>query len=238
MRPEPTFGWEPIPAGVPLWSLEKRDAAGWSLRTIALPLASRKLLVASPIRGLPEAAFEGLAALGEPAALLAPNHFHHLGLAQWRSRFPKVRVVASTAALPRLRTKSPVPFEPFEAIANDLPGHVRFLMPEGLKNGEVWLRLQGLRTVTWVVSDAFFHVVERPAGLEGLVLRALGVAPGLRIGWTFKRWGVRDPSAYRSWLLRRIDADQPAGLVVGHGAALFDPALPDRLRKLAAERLS
>ncbi len=230
-------GWQPLDVGTPLWSFERCDKAGWSLRTIALPLAPAKLLVVSPIRGLPEEAFTGLAALGEPATLFAPNHFHHLGLAEWRARFPGVRVVASEAALPRLRAKSPVPFEPLAALAAALPANVRFLEPPGLKNGEAWVRVQGAGGVVWVVSDAFHHVVEPVRGVEGVLLRALGIVPGLRIGTTFKLLAVRDRRAYREWVLEQLDADRPTALVVGHGEAVKGPALAEQLRALVQSRL-
>jgi hypothetical protein len=70
----------------------------------------------------------------------------------------------------------------------------------------------------------------------GLLLSALGIAPGLRIGATFM-WMLRKRAAYRSWLIGAIAKDAPTMLVPCHGTVLRDPALPDRLRRLAETRL-
>jgi len=94
--------WERVLPGTPLWSIERKDARGFSLRSVAVELHDGGLAVVSPIRTLETDAVAQLAELGPVRFLVAPNHYHHLGLAAWRERFPDARVVCAPAAHPRL----------------------------------------------------------------------------------------------------------------------------------------
>ncbi len=137
----------------------------------------------------------------------------------------------------RLARKERGRFAPLSDIAGVLPAGAELLSPPGLKNGEVWLRIASGDRVTWVVSDAFFNLAANARGFMGLVLRATGTAPGLRIGRTFTLLAVGDTAPYRDWLLERIAADRPTTLVPGHGAVLADADLPARLDALVRARL-
>jgi hypothetical protein len=91
--------------------------------------------------------------------------------------------------------------------------------------------------VTWVVSDAFFSLAKNAHGLMGLILRATGTTPGLRIGRTFTGMGIGERALYRDWLLDRIAADRPVALVPGHGEVLRGEDLAERLDQLTRDRL-
>ena len=88
-----------------------------------------------------------------------------------------------------------------------------------------------------MVSDAFFHVPGLRPGGAALALRLAGVAPGLRIGTTFKVMGVARRADYRAWLLARLAADRPRVLVPGHGEILAGDDSADGLETLAHRRL-
>lgn len=170
--------------------------------------------------------------------LFAPNHFHHVGLDEWRARFPEALVVCSDRARPRLsRQHRGLDFRPLEEASGLLPSGVSFLVPEGTRNGEAWLRIEGETGVTWVVSDAFFNVDAPIHGPAGLFLRMTKASPGLSLGNTFKWLATRDRRAYRSWLLRQLEADAPKQVVFGHGETLTGD-VPGRLRELVARRLA
>jgi hypothetical protein len=228
--------WEVIDEAAGLWSYDRRNAAGWSVRTTALRLGDGGVVAVSPLRGLGDEAHEGLAPLGKPSLLLAPNHFHHLGLAEWSGRYG-ARALSSEAAARRLARKTEVALGSGEELRERLPRGASLLVPAGLKNGEVWLRVEGADGVAWVVGDAFFTMERTPRGGMGLVLRLTGTTPGLRIGGTFTMLGVGERARDRDWLKEAIEADRPRALVPGHGEVLRGADLADRLREVTVRRL-
>ncbi len=108
------------------------------------------------------------------------------------------------------------------------------LVPPGTRTGELWLSTPAPGGRAWIVCDAFFNIARAPRTPMGLLLRALGIAPGLRIGTSFL-WLLRDRAAYRSWLLAKLAEERPTLLVPSHGDVLADAALPDRLQRLVEE---
>jgi hypothetical protein len=227
--------WEQIAEGV--WSAGKAAKSGWNVRSTAVRLSGRDLVVVSPTRGLGDAAHAELATLGEPTVLLAPNYFHHLGLAEWSERYPGAVAVASDIALPRVRKKTGLDIEPLDALRAKLPDGAAILEPEGTKAGEVWLRVPTERGLAWVVSDAFFHAPESPTGFIGWFLRLTKTVPGLCLGWTFLELGLRDRRQYRAWLDDRLETEPPALLIVAHGVTCNAPDLGERLKQLSQARL-
>jgi hypothetical protein len=167
-----------------------------------------------------DALLDRIAALGPVEVLFAPNHFHHLGLPRYRARFPDARVVASEAARPRLLKQGHAPIADLAQAAPLLPEGGRFLECEGLKNGEVFLSLDAGGERVWIVCDAFFHETRPTQFPRSLLFRALGVAPGLRIGRTFHWVGLRDRRAYRAWLEEALACERPARILVSHGTPI------------------
>jgi glyoxylase-like metal-dependent hydrolase (beta-lactamase superfamily II) len=235
-RAAPSSDWQAICEDTGLWAIEK-IADGFYLRTTLLILPNKKLILVSPARGLGDAAIAQLQGFGEPRFLLAPNHYHHLGLGEYAGRTPGAIVVASDVATPRLRSRVPVPIQSLSLLQAELPGYAEVLEPPGTKNGEVWLSVQTKRGRAWIVSDAFFHMPEHAPGLVGLFLRLTGTTAGLRIGSTFLWLGVRDRTTYRQWLLEKLATAPPDLLVPGHGDVLEDKRLGERLSSLVRERL-
>lgn len=231
--------WTEVSGTDGLLTVERVVRGGWSLRCFARRLPGGGSLVVSPVKGLDDEIHQGLAAVGSPRLLLAPNHFHHLGLPEWIDRHREAVTIASERALPRLRRQQPlVRFEPLAAGEPLLPAGLSFLVPEGTKTGEVWLRIAAPKGVAWVVSDAFFNVLRPVGGLTGWLLRATGTAPGLRIGETFRFLALADRRRFAAWTLERLAADRPVTLVVGHGEPLTGVDLADRLSELVRRRLA
>lgn len=230
--------WAEIP-GAGCWASDKWSKKGWYWRNMAVELDSGELLIYSPIVGMGDAAHQGLAALGKPTVLLAPNHFHYCGVREHLDRYPGCRLVATITAMPRLRAKTGLDFEPISGLglARRTGGRVDVLEPPGLKSGESWLRVRGPDGVAWLISDAFFSLQATPTGLMGLICRLTGTTPGLRIGRTFTTLAVADRAAYRDWLLGAIEADRPTMLVPNHGEVVRGTDLPERLAALARARL-
>ncbi len=208
--------------------LEKVAPTGWSWSMQLVRLAGGGVLVHSPT-WLGEGTFERVSAIGEPRVLFAPNHFHHLSLQRFRDRWPAAVVVASEAALPRLRDEGHRGLAELESASGLLPPGASWLRCEGTRSGEAWLSLARGAGRAWIVCDAFFHVTRPLSGVTGLALRALAVAPGLRVSRTFRWLALRDRAAYRAWALAAIAREAPSELHVSHGERLAAPDLAARL---------
>ncbi len=229
--------WKPFDESAGLWMLGQTLDGVCILRSVALRLADGTLAVVGPIRESPRESFTELDALGRPVFLLAPNFFHHLGLAAYAEKFPDAQVVASAKATPRLSRQITCPIGPLADLQNLLPDRVSLLEPSGTRNGEVWLRAETAQGVVWIVSDAFFNLPRTPRTVMGIVVRLFGIGPGLRIGPTFKWIALKNRREYAVWLKGQLEADQPSVLIPGHGDICEGDDLPDRLTALAAKRL-
>ncbi len=251
--------WRAIPGFEQLWEAVG-DRGGVPLRSVAFRLADGRLGLLSPIKGLGPDAHAALCKLGAPALLVAPNHYHHLGLEEYAAAYPDAAIIATASAAPRvharlhppvprrlspsgLRSASPRCARASRACVADetrlreaLPPDLALLVPPGTKNGELWLSATGARGRAWIVGDGFFNLSRVSLSPLGLLVRALGIGPGLRIGTSF-RWLLRDVPAYTSWLLARIAQERPTTLVPCHGEILTDAALPERLEALVRKRL-
>ncbi|MCC6648215.1 MAG: hypothetical protein IT374_21925 [Polyangiaceae bacterium] len=206
------------------------DGAGWEVNMYALTLPSGGLLVHSPTRadGAPH---PGLDALGRPEVLLAPNHFHHMGLPAYRARYPGAVAVTSDGARPRLTRQGHADLAPLDAARERLPRGARLLECRGVKTGEVFLSLEAGGERVWIVCDALFHVTRPLTGVLGAALRTLKTSPGLCVGQTFLWLALRDRRAYLGWLREQLAAERPATILFSHGAPyeVGDGAELDRL---------
>jgi hypothetical protein len=224
-----------VPALDGVWRAE-RVRHGVPLRCLAIRLSGGRLAIYSPIKGLGQAAHLQMAAIGRPAFAIAPNHFHNLGLDEYAVEHPDLIVVSSATAAGRVKRLCGHDVHDDSALRGVLPQGISVLVPPGTRAGELWLSIETPAGPAWAVGDAFFNIARTPRTPIGLLLRLLGISPGLRIGASF-RWLVRDRTAYRRWLLAAITRQRPTTLVPCHGDILTDPDLPDRLVRLVERRL-
>jgi hypothetical protein len=202
---------------------------GWILNTVLVSDGAGSLLAYSPTKDLGDDIHAQIQKLGKPRYLLSPNHYHHLGIPEWRERYPDTTVLARTQGIPRLEKMYPS----LEIRSIDTCPYFTWLEPEGTKTGELWLRAND----AWVVCDAFFNMTTPVTGAMGFILKLLGNTPGLRIGRLWRPLNLVDPPAYKSWLLGELDRAPPSWLVPAHGDPLTMPNLGTRLKDLAEERL-
>lgn len=194
-------------------SFTQRRASGWPTTMHVLSLGDGDLLIHSPT-WIDDATLDEIENMGTTRILFAPNHHHHKGLERYRHRFPRAMAVASKIALRRLGSLGHEGLVSTEDV--DLPGGMRWLVPDGTKSGEAWIAVDG-ELSTWVVCDAFFNEPAHLRGFEGMVLRALNVAPGLSIGITFEMLGIREPTRYAAWVAAAIARERPARILFSHG---------------------
>jgi hypothetical protein len=175
-------------------------------RMTVIRLTDRRILVISPVPIEPELRSE-VGNLGQVAALIAPNLFHHQFLTEWRAAFPQ----ANAYCPPGLAAKRS-DFK-FDGVLEDLSarewmGQVDQLLIKGMPEyGEVVFFHRPSRTL--IVSDVVFNyspdqAASDPGGTDGL-------GPHSRI-----RSAITDPNSFRDsiesvlrWPFERV--------IVSHG---------------------
>ena len=199
-----------------------------TLRCTAIALRDGGVCLFSPVQGLGDAAKDSLSAIGRVTQLLAPNHYHNKGLAEYADAFPDAILCASAAAAPRLRKVTGLDPADLGNLKMTLPRNMKLIETDGLKTGEVWLRSSAGGRTTWFVVDAFSGP---KAGKSG------GVADAPEMLKTFPNFGVADRTVYAAWVAEQIDRDRPDTVVPCHGAIVRAPDLPKKLAALVAAKL-
>jgi hypothetical protein len=193
-----------------------------------------ELLVYSPTAKLGDDAHVRISEIGAPRHLVCPNHFHHLGLAEWKQRYPETDIYARAQALPRLTKMYPsLDIKPIDELDRLIAPDVSRLEPQGTKNGELWLRTQD----AWIVGDAFFNLRPPISGVTGWILKLIRTAPGLKIGRLWAPLHLADRVRYRAWLIEELEKAPPSWLIPAHGDPISAPDLAGQLRTLAGQSL-
>lgn len=222
--------WQPVTAG--LWSASF-PLNGWENRSTALRLRDSTLAVYNPYSRIAADQLAELQGIGRISTLIAPNHYHHLGLKPWLAQLGPLRLIASATATSRLVQQTALRFDRPESLAELLPAGGAIWCPPGTRNGELWLELQDGAQRIWVVGDAFFNVARAPKGLAGLLLRLTASVPGLRVGRTFGWLGLRDNWAYAEWLHAALRDEPPTQLIPCHGDVATGSDLAARMSTAA-----
>lgn len=200
-------------------------ASRGTLRCYALVLKGGGVCLLSPVAGLGNTARQSLAEIGPVSVLLAPNHYHNKGLAEYVEAFPDAALCAPEAAIPRLNRITGLTPETLDRLFPLLDDNVEILQPEGLKTGEIWIRIGNGTTTGWLVVDAFSGPGPDTSGLPSTLPQMLK---------TFPNFGVGDRTAYTTWAKARLRTDQPQCLGPCHGAIVQAPDLPEKLLALIA----
>ncbi|MCG8491772.1 MAG: hypothetical protein MI743_09180, partial [Sneathiellales bacterium] len=182
---KPLSVFSPVPGVSGLWSAQKGG-----LRCTALKLRDGTLCLYSPVLGLTDTARESLQALGDVAFLLAPNHYHNKGVAEYAGAYPKAQLVCTDKARSRLEKQTGHKFQGLDRLQALLPDNCTLVEPEGLKTGEIWFELASEATRAWVVTDTF----KGPTGPVGTV------SERIELLGTFPKFGIQDKMSYMSWL--------------------------------------
>lgn len=201
-----------------------------NVRMAVIGLGGGDLLVVSPGAPLDEARWEQVARWGTPRFLLAPNHFHSLGIGAWKARYPEAVVVAHPRAHRRLQKKlSGIDIHDLATLEAALPSSVGVFGPPMAKQGETWVSVETQGGRAWFVTDAFVNE-ERLTGATGLLLRLCGFRPGLIRNPFFTRFFVEDRAAYAAWFEEALERDRPQLFVPAHGKTLRGPDVVAELR--------
>lgn len=200
------------------------------VRMLAFGLRDGGLCVVSPGSGMTDAGFAELEQHGVPRFLLAPNHFHTLGLAEWHARYPDAALVAHPRAHKRLRKRLPgVAFGDLDTLTAALPAGARLFSPPTAKQGETWVSLPVSGGQSWFVTDGILNEVKLPRGLFGLVSRLLGFRTGLTVNAFFLRMFSGGRDAFLRWTLAELEHDPPRVFIPAHGAIVAGDEVAARL---------
>lgn len=207
-------------------------------RMTVAKLADERLVLHSPIERTPALAAE-VARIGTPSALIAPNRFHHLYVADWQAAHPDADLLVARGLVGKRPDLQPThvlgePPSPAASPAGERPTAVDALARAGLEP----VHLEGFPLVdeivffhrpsaALIVSDLVFHVGREAPPLTRLAFRAMG-AFGRPSVTPLERWLIRDRAAFRR-SLERVLAWPFTRIVPAHGG-LVERDAKDALR--------
>lgn len=201
------------------------------VRMAVVGLGGGRLLVITPGTPMTQERWSALEKWGTPAFLLAPNHFHNLGVREWVGRYPSVRVAAHPTALPRLKKRLPeIAWEDLTGLTDALPKGMRLFSPPQAKQGETTLSLDTAHGRAWFVTDNLLNWDRFPKGPLGWMMWLVGFRTHLQTNPFFKRVFLTDKNEYKQWIKAELDRDPPTFFVPSHGLVLRGPDVADRLR--------
>ncbi|MGD0117231.1 MAG: DUF4336 domain-containing protein [Candidatus Binatus sp.] len=167
-------------------------SAEWNVtvpvRMTVMRLKDGRVLIHSPVPIGPELR-SAVEELGRPAALIAPNVFHHLFISEWKSAFP----AAKTFCVPGLETiRSDINFDEVldNVAAPEWREEVDQILVEGIPMyGEMVFFHRSSRTL--IVSDIVFNFTAEQAASDP------GAVEGFRVDRRIKA-AITDPKAARA----------------------------------------
>lgn len=176
------------------------------------------LFVMSPPYRTDAAAFDELRRYGPVSALIATNAFHHMGLPEWKRRFPDAAVYAPSQSIRRVARKARLdgvrPLHEAQLAGarltlTDMPHY---------RTGEVLARLQTTRGAAWYVTDVISNLPALPRNpIFRLIYGASGSAPGLKFNNFAALFMVRDKRALKRWLADEYGRAPPRWIIPAHG---------------------
>ncbi len=220
-------GWRIFDAGTPVLTYEYSFGPGVAT-ALAVGGAGGVIVVSPPCR-VPDGVLEDVARYGKVAALVASNAFHHLGLAEWKARFPDAALFAPAQSIARVEKHSRLrgvrPLADAQAVAG---ARVELVDMPHYKTGEALVRIISERGPVWYVTDVIMNLTSLPSNpVVRFLFRASGSAPGLRFNNIAPLFMVADKAALRRWLAEEFRKAPPAWLIPAHGDIVDFSARPD-----------
>jgi hypothetical protein len=193
------------------------------------------LVLSPPYRAHPDT-YENLERYGAVQGLVASNAFHHMGIPDWKQRFPAAAVYAPVQAIARVQRKSGLSGIRPVSDANTLTrGRVELTDMPYYRTGEVLGRIRSARGLAWYLTDIVVNVNDPPPNPLFKLLFNVFYGPGLHYNRIAPLLMVRDKAALKRWLAEEYRKDDPRWLIPAHGdtadlaaaptagSRLFDP---------------
>ncbi|MGE5523533.1 MAG: MBL fold metallo-hydrolase [Rhodospirillaceae bacterium] len=229
-------GWKVFDAEMPVMTCEYRFGPGTS--TALAVGGARGVMVVSPPYHPDDALFDALAPYGPVVALIASNAFHHLGLPEWKRRFPEAPVYAPAQAIARVERKTKITgIRPLADAAGIAGRDVELIDMPHYKTGELLVRIKSSRGLAWYVTDFMMNMPELPRNPIGrLMFKLTNSAPGLKFNNLVPLFMVKDKAALKHWLAQEFDKAPPQWIIAAHGDIADVGADRNAVRALFATR--
>ena len=227
-------GWNIFDARTPILTYDYSFGPG---RANALAVGARAgLVVVSPPWRAAAGVFDDLAQYGPVRALVASNAFHHLGIPEWKARFPDAAIFAPAQSIARVEKRTGLAgIRPLAESASVTGPAVELIDMPHYKTGEALVRIETERGLVWYVTDVIMNMPELPRNpIASLVFRLSGSAPGPKFNNVAPLFMVRDKAALRRWLSDEFRKSPPAWMIATHGDIVDFAKNPEVGRSLFA----
>jgi hypothetical protein len=210
-------GWMVFDAEIPILTYEYAFGLG-TARALVVGYDGG-LIVISPPCQVPSGVFQDLEHFGIVRALVAPNAFHTMGLAEWSKRHPQAELFAPAQSIARVERRSGLRGVAPIADSRTICGpRVALVEVPHYKTGEMLGRIESARGLVWYVTDIIFNMRVLPSHpLMRLVFRLTRSAPGLRLNNIAPVFLVKDKTALRHWLAAEATTHPPRWIIPAHG---------------------
>ena len=177
------------------------------------------LVVISPPCRVAAAALDDLSQYGPVRALVAPNAYHTMGLAEWKARFPAAGVFAPAQSIARVEKHSGLRgIRPLAETASIAGPRLELVDMPHYKTGEVLVRVATDRGLAWYVTDVIMNLPALPKNpVAKLMFGMSRSGPGLRFNNVAPLFMVKDKVALRRWLAEEFRKAPPKWLIPAHG---------------------
>ena len=235
-------GWTVLDRDAGVLSLEYTFIKGATANTFAVRTGDGGMLVVSPSVRMPEAVFDDLLEFGEVSAVVASNGFHHLGLREWRTRFPQARFFADPLASKRIAKKNPdaPSLEPIAGVAELLgdDSSVGLTAAPATRCGETWAWAKTEGGTIWFTSDILANLAKLPSSLiPRLLFKVTGTKTGFGVFHAAMKVMVKDRKRVLRQLAGEMKTNPPSMIVPGHGLPLDGADIADRAQAIIAKAL-
>jgi hypothetical protein len=227
-------GWKIFDADAPILTYEYSFGPGMA-NALAVG-AEDGLVVVSPPRRVNTGVFEDLSRYGRVGALVASNAFHHMGIPEWKRRFPDAAIYAPAQAIARVERKTKLTgIRPLAETSSVTGSRLELIDMPHYKTGEVLVRIKTGRGLVWYITDFAMNMPELPAHpVARLLFKLSGSAPGLKFNNIGSLFMVRDKAGLKRWLASEFDKAPPRWLIMTHGDIVEVGPNLEAVRKLFA----
>jgi hypothetical protein len=210
-------GWQIFDADLPVLVYEYSFGPG-SANALAVRGPGGVIVVSPPWR-VSDAAFGDLLPYGKVVALVASNAFHHLGIPEWKRRFPDAAIYAPLQSIARVERKMRFSgVRPLEDASSIAGPRVELIDMPHYKTGEALAKLHTSRGLAWYVTDFMMNMRKLPANpIAKLVFTLSNSAPGLKFNNLTPLFMVKDKAALKRWLAQEFDEAPPQWIIPAHG---------------------
>jgi hypothetical protein len=187
------------------------------VNAIALGCDGGLIVLSPPLKAHPQT-FESLARYGPVQGLVATNAFHHMGIPEWKRRFPAAAVYAPVQSIARVQRKTGLSgIRPVSDANLLMRGRAELTDMPYYRTGEVLGRIRSSRGLAWYLTDIVVNVNDPPANPVFRLLFNVFYGQGLHYNRIAPLLMVRDKAALKRWLAQEYRKDDPRWLMVAHG---------------------